>query len=292
MWFVKVPRFCIAPITHAQGRQDDWLPAGFGSGLDCMRQLIRRLRYLAWLAICLATVLAPGTAAAQANLFNVPSGDIASVHEVFFQEQLNLTRRFGQSNTTIDYGLSPDFEVGMNFLDVSLYDRLPAVPFNSQMQVSPDLMFNCQHAFHPTDWWQIAVGTQVGLNPASQARSSRLLNFSWITNEFLLPEERGKVYLGTYYANHPYAGPGEAVGFLAGTEIPIVKDKFSLMGDLITGNNDLAVAVLGGVYNLPQRWQLSAGVQVPTRRSEAFSGLVLELTRTGIAPTPDNSSDR
>lgn len=197
---------------------------------------------------------------------------------------MNFTRLFGQSNTTIDYGLWTDFEVGMNFLDVSIYDELPPVPFNSQSQVSPDLMFNCQQAFHPTDWWRIGVGTQIGFNPPNSIRSTRCLNFSWVVNEFLIPEERGKVYLGTYISNHPYAGPGESVGLMAGTEIPVIEGKFSLMADVITGDNDLGVAVLGGVWSLPRRWQLSAGFQVPTIRSQAFSGLVLELTRLGTGP--------
>ena len=243
-------------------------------------------------ALCMAWLLMPSTAVAQANLFNVPSGEIASPHEVFFQEQVNLTRKFGQSNTTLDYGLWQDFEVGMNFLDVSIYDRLSPQPFTSQSQVSPDLLFNCQQGFHPTDWWQVGVGTQVGFNPPSEVRSSRLLNFTWVVNAFQLPQERAKVYLGAYYANHPYAGPGTSVGMMAGAEIPIIEDKFSLMGDLITGNNELGVAVLGGVWNLPHRWQLSVGVQVPTPHSQAFEGIVFELTRLGSGPPRQSDPER
>ena len=56
----------------------------------------------------------------QQNLFNVPSGTITRKGEVFLQEQLNLGR-FGESNTTIDYGLGNNWEVGLNIFKVNLY---------------------------------------------------------------------------------------------------------------------------------------------------------------------------
>ena len=64
-----------------------------------------------------------GRASAQQNLFNVPSGKITNLGELFFQQQFNITRPVGSSNSTFDFGLGHNFELGFNILDVNLYER-------------------------------------------------------------------------------------------------------------------------------------------------------------------------
>jgi hypothetical protein len=50
---------------------------------------------------------------AQQNLFNVPSSEITQPGKVFVQQQFNFGG-VGTSNTTIDYGLGNNLEVGIN----------------------------------------------------------------------------------------------------------------------------------------------------------------------------------
>ena len=83
---------------------------------------------------------------AQQNLFNVPSGTITRKDEVFLQEQMNLGR-FGESNTTIDYGLGNDWEAGLNIFKVNLYPgNVKPLPGESNEDA---LLFNIQKGFRP-----------------------------------------------------------------------------------------------------------------------------------------------
>ncbi len=220
---------------------------------------------------------------AQQNLFNVPSGQITKSGDVFFQEQFNFTRPVGSSNTTIDVGLGQGWEVGFNALDLNFYEKNKAPSFGQQ-QVNPDVIFNAQKGFELIDEvWSLGIGSQMGFNPAGRNRDIRYLNFTWVINELTLPDDKAKIYAGGYYSNIAYAGPGKRFGFMAGTEIPIVKDKFHFQADIITGTRDISVAVIGGVFFLPKKWQISIGAQVPLPGSGNPYGAVVEITQPGYA---------
>jgi hypothetical protein len=241
------------------------------------------VRFRLSFSLVLLALAFAGTAQAQQNLFNVPNGQITRYGEVFFQQQFNWTKPLGTSNTTLDFGLGRGWEVGLNFLDANLYDRTDGGLFDNPKQVNPDLLFNVQKGFEISEFWSIGVGGQFGFNPNPRKNDIRFLNFSWVVNSFEIPEheEFGKFYLGGYYANGAYRGPGDSGGFLLGYELPIVPEKFSLQADWIGGNNDLSVIVLGGVYTFKSGWQVSLGAQIPTPRSNNEFGVVLELTYPG-----------
>lgn len=222
--------------------------------------------------------LAAPPAQAQQNLFNVPSGKITKSGDLFFQQQFNITRPAGSSNTTFDFGLGNGFEAGFNVLDVVLYDRGSPSPVG-RSQVNPDLLFNAQKGFELVDEvWNLGVGLQAGINPAPRSRDVRFQNFTWVINGFELPDERGSVYVGAYYANVAYGGPGDRFGLMLGTEIPVIKDVFHFQADYLSGARDIGVGVVGGVFFLPGDWQLSVGAQFPAFRSHNPYGVVLELT--------------
>jgi hypothetical protein len=226
-----------------------------------------------------------GAAFGQQNLFNVPSGQITKPGNLFFQEQLNFAHLVGTSNTTIDFGLGRGWEVGFNVLDVSLYDRTPETDaLAGPKQVNPDLLFNAQKGFELTEFWDLAFGGQFGFNPARDRKERRFQEFVWAITELEIPERKefGKYYLGLYQANTAYGGPGERVGFMLGVEIPIIPERLSFQADYISGNRDISVAVIGGVYTFKSGWQLSAGLQVPAPRSQNPYGLVLEFTYPGL----------
>ncbi|MFM7195291.1 MAG: hypothetical protein ACKOYP_11005 [Bacteroidota bacterium] len=58
-------------------------------------------------------------------------------------------------------------------------------------------------------------------------------------------------------------------------------ERWYLMGDWISGDNDAAVSVIGATYNLTRRLQLCAGWQIPNPGTLKPSGLVLELNVLG-----------
>ena len=223
-------------------------------------------------------------ARAQQNLFNVPSGQITRPGEVFAQQQFNLSYPIGTSNTTLDVGLGRGWEVGVNFLDAQLYargsDNLPG----GQTQVNPDLLVNAQKGATLTAGWRAGVGTQLGFNPARRRQDIELINFSWLINAISVPDRTrfGTYYVGAYYANQAYAGPGNAVGFLLGVEVPVVPERLSVQADWVGGRNEISVIVLGGVYTFRNGWQLSLGAQLPAARSPNPHGVVTEFTVPGV----------
>jgi hypothetical protein len=213
----------------------------------------------------------PSTGSAQQNLFNVPSSEITEKNKIFFQQQFNIGALAGNSNTTIDYGLGNNLEVGINLFNLDLY------PTNSGIH-NPHLLFNFQKAFDITDFYKMSFGTQTGITPPLYHSKISVPSFSYFNNAFDM-DNWGNYYLGVYYANRAYVGPGENVGLMAGVDLPIMKGKVHLMGDVMTGNNDISVGVVGAVLYLPNNWQLSFGAQLPVPGSNNDYGMVFEITK-------------
>ncbi len=239
-------------------------------------------RVMSFAAVCLLVLSVSPCAYAQQNLFNVPSGIITKPGELFFQEQFNFAVPGGTSNSTFDVGVGNGWEVGVNMLGVSLYDN-SGPPSPGPNQVSPDFLFNLQKGFEANEYWDVGIGGQFGFNPDRHANGTKFLNYTWLINEFHVPEHEkfGKWYFGGYYANLPYSGPGETGGFLLGSEIPVIEDKLSFQWDWTTGRNNLGVAVIGGVYTFESSWQLSLGAQVPSPGTQNPYGVVIEFTCPG-----------
>ena len=243
----------------------------------------QRLTRLARLAVALgaACYFAPA-AAAQQNLFNVPSGDITKPGNLFFQQQFNFAASAGTSNTTFDVGVGRGWEVGFNVLDVSLYNRGGGgddAPGPSQ--VNPDLLLNFQKGFEVVpEAWSLGVGAQLGVNPSRFSKRVRFQDFAWAVNRLEVPgrDEFGKYYVGGYHANTAYGGPGDRFGLMLGMEIPLIPERLSFQFDYLSGDRDISTAVVGGVYTFRSGWQLSLGAQLPTPRSRNPYGVVLEFT--------------
>lgn len=206
----------------------------------------------------------------QQNLFNVPSSDITEKGQWFFQEQLNLNSS-GVSNTTFDYGLGNNWEVGVNFLGLDLYHGSGGV-------IDPEPLLNLQKRFDINDSWGLGIGTQLGAMAPVHRHETRFSTFNYVNNQYRLGH-LGKVFGGAYFANDAYTGSRSQAGFMAGLEIPIWEDKFHFQADYIHGNTPIGVSVIGFVIFLPHRWNMSIGAQVPSIHSHNECGLVLEFTR-------------
>ncbi|MEI7838921.1 MAG: hypothetical protein WCJ11_00295 [Methylococcaceae bacterium] len=207
---------------------------------------------------------------AQQNLFNVPSSDITEKGKVFFQQQFNLSNVSGASNTTLDYGLGDELEMGINIFNIDLY------PTN-ELQ-NPHILANFQKGFTLNEYYKFSFGTQTGFTPPAYNKTIDIPSFSYLNNAVHL-EHLGNYYLGMYYANHAYAGEGDSFGVMAGVEYPLIEKKLHLQGDILTGNNAISVAVLGFVIFLPRDWQLSFGAQLPSPTSDNDYGAVFEITK-------------
>ena len=217
---------------------------------------------------------------AQQNLFNVPSGTITRKDEVFLQEQMNLGR-FGESNTTIDYGLGNKWEVGLNIFKVNLY------PGNIQPLTGESnedaLLFNIQKGFSPFEELAIEIGTQQGLSANNGTQKVDFLNFTWSVSRWT-PKEgpfKGTLVSGVYYGNKNFLGAGNEIGWMTGVEYPLWRENLSFVADFISGTNSASVAVIGAQWTLSEKkgWQVSLGAQLPSPNSGNGYGAVFELTK-------------
>ena len=177
----------------------------------------------ALILIGLVTYVFPAIGWAQQNLFNVPSSEITEKNKLFFQQQFNVSSVSGTGNTTLDYGLGHDLEIGINLFNLDLY------PSNGYLQ-NPHLLFNFQKGLKVTESYKMSFGTQTGLTPPLYHATIQVPSFSYLNNAVDL-NKWGKYYLGAYYANHAYAGPGDSLGIMAGVEFPLLKNM-NLMGDI------------------------------------------------------------
>ena len=241
--------------------------------------------------LVLALVALPTVARAQQNLFNVPSVEATAKDRLFFQNQFNVNL-ITQSNTTLCYGLGGGYEVGLNVIDLPLYNPTIRQSNLTRETQEPDVLVNALKVFDVTDRLKVGVGTQLGQTAPVFDSRVRLANFTYLNSSFELPDDTGKLYGGVFYANGTYRGRrGDPFGLMFGCDIPIVKDRFHFMADVLTGRHDLSVAVVGGVIYLPRGWQLSLGAQLPTPRSGNQYGGVIELTYVPRGDAPKQDAD-
>lgn len=220
--------------------------------------------------IALLVFLIPSLCSAQQNLFNVPSAEITKKGTVFFQQQINVVRNPG-SNTTIDYGVGDNLEVGANIFVSS--DAFK----NDSSASNPDILGNIQKAFDVTDRYKVSLGSQTGLTPNLRNGDTGLAEYAYLMNAVDL-EHWGKYYLGSYLSNKTYGAGSSGWGALIGFDLPIIPDKLNLMGDLITGDGAISVGVLGLCLSTWHGWQLSLGAQFPAPSSSNDYGAVVEFT--------------
>lgn len=228
---------------------------------------------IGWCLVC-------QTGLAQQNLFNVPSGTITRKDELFLQEQLNIGR-FGESNTTIDYGLGNNWEIGLNIFKVNLYPgNVNPLPGESNEDA---FMFNLQKGFRPFESLVFAIGTQNGISANNGTQKVDYLNFNWGLTRWTPTESRfeGTLISGVYYGNRNYLGPGNEFGWMAGIEYPLWREDLSFVADFISGNNSASVAVIGAQWTFSEKkgWQISLGAQLPSPLSSNDFGAVFELTK-------------
>ncbi len=228
----------------------------------------------------LSSLLASESGWTQQNLFNVPSGVVTRKNEVFFQEQLNLAR-FGESNTTLEYGLGNNWEIGMNIFRVNLYPgNLKPLPGESNEDA---ILLNIQKSFQPFEQIVFEVGTQNGMSANNGMQKVDFLNFTFGVTRWT-PDENvfeGTLVSGLYYGNTNYLGSGNEFGWMLGIEYPLWRDDLSFVADYISGTNSSSVAVIGAQWTISKKqgWQVSLGAQIPSPHSGNFYGAVFELTK-------------
>lgn len=225
-------------------------------------------------------LLVASAAVAQQNFINVPSGEVTKAGKFFFQQQLNFNEII-QSNTTIDYGLGKDFEIGLNVLGVDYAEKSNSLFLNDRNDrdpYDPLLTVNGLKQFELSETFSLSIGTQIGVNvdfdrryrPANLTYLNARLQ-DWLWENFLL-------VAGAYYNSKHYGGAGNRMGGWAAAELPVT-EKWRVMGESVFGNNAISYTSFGIIFLPRPHIPLTLGLQIPNTPSNAYA-LVFELTIT------------
>lgn len=221
---------------------------------------------------------------AQQNLFNIPSGDITERNKIFYQHQINLYQSKLESKGHFVYGLGKGWEIGLNLVGKgffftpdwrALYNDNP-----SKGALYPYLMLTTQKQFNLSDKLDLNLGAQGGYNLSKKLKNKEFAFFNYALGVFHFMKKKSRVVFGPYLTNRMFVGDGNRFGILAGYEIKIA-NRFYLMGDWISGNNDSGAGVFGAMYNVGRRTQLCAGLLVPNPDNPKPVGIVLEINLLG-----------
>jgi hypothetical protein len=220
---------------------------------------------------------------AQQNLFNIPSGDISNAKKIFYQHQFNIYSNKLESKAHFVYGLGKGWDIGANLVGKGLYFspnwRLIHNDNTLKGAVYPILMGTIQKQFVISEHFQINAGTQIGWNLSRKITNKKFNHFSYLLGSYHIGKS-GKLITGIYTTNEMFVGGGNTFGIMGGYEFKVSK-KVYLMGDWVSGNNEAAVMVLGGMVNVSKRIQLCAGWQIPNTNTIKPMGLVLEFNLMG-----------
>lgn len=235
-------------------------------------------------------------AAAQQNLFNVPSSDITIKNKPFFQQQINFVNDGSLLlNTTFCYGLGNDFEVGFNVLGVFLDFTKPGSVLQTNSDINnppvyPFYTINAQKEWGLNRTFKMAVGTQTGFSAGGHFGTYDYLNVVTV-----IPRIHLKVITGINYGSESFFGKGDLnpllpasydpIGFQVGLEQELFKEKLLLIGEHISGNHALGLSSLGIGYHLTDHWVLSLGYQYTNTSGHSPNSVVVEFTYVPSAVT-------
>ncbi|MDJ1502948.1 hypothetical protein [Xanthocytophaga agilis] len=228
---------------------------------------------------------------AQQNFFNVPSSEITQKGKLLYQGQVNITSEETEINNTFSYGLGKDLEVGINIFEFTFdpkhhfhfehNDTLPKSP------VYPLVLLNIQKAFELLPDFQLSIGTQNGLNPA---RHMHWVNYTYLNLAYEIPGLETRLVAGAYTFNKAFVGDWRGneetsadnkwgIGFQAGIQQPIIKEKLLFTADFLSHRHKLGESAWGLAYYITKSWVLSMGYQLPNPGSLSNKGLIFEITR-------------
>ena len=169
----------------------------------------------------------PNFSFSQQNLFNAPSSEITTAGKVFFQQQINISGKNCQSNSTLDFGLGKNWEVGANILGLSYNYLKQGFDLNSNYRIGPldpQILLNIQKVISVHPKVNIGFGFQAGSNFYNERSEIGFTGMGYANSQTSLFDEKLKVNLGTYLANQNYLGFGNYLGLMGGFDFVYLKN--------------------------------------------------------------------
>jgi hypothetical protein len=214
---------------------------------------------------------------AQQNFINVPSSEITSEKKLFFQQQININDIL-QCNSTIEYGLKHNCEIGFNILGLNFSEHKFSIlnDTNKNDPYNPLMLLNFNKSFKINKCLSVCSGLQAGFNFRDD-HTTKFVGLLYTNIKFNNIFVSGdNLVLGTYFNTQHYGGKGNRFGPWLGIELPIQK-KLHLMVESIFGNNALSYTSCGLVFYSKPNIPLTLAMQIPNTARNQYS-LVFELT--------------
>ncbi len=215
----------------------------------------------------------------QQNFINVPSSEATTKQKLFFQQQFNFNEII-QSNTTFDFGLGKEFEIGANVLGLNFSEKNKSFIENDTNDIDPYnplIMINGLKQFELSKYISISTGAQFGFNFRDNKKTT---NTALVYGNLLLKNmliKNSSLVIGCYYNSLHYGGRyGNRIGGWIGSEIPII-NKLHFVAESVLGNNAMCYTSLGLIYFPKKRIPITLGIQIPNTQSNVYS-IVFELT--------------
>ena len=220
---------------------------------------------------------------AQQNLFNIPSGDITPKNKVFYQHQFNLYNDRFESKSHFVYGLGKGWDAGVNIVGKGfVFKPKWELIYNSNQingSLFPVALGTLQKQFILSPHLNFNIGTQAGTNITRFNEKRVFHHFTYgMATYHVGPGKR--LIGGAYATNRNFVGPGNDLGIMLGYEWKLT-DKWYLMGDWLSGRNDIGMGVIGAMLWPGKRVQYCFGALVPNPNTPKPPGFVVEINILG-----------
>jgi hypothetical protein len=221
----------------------------------------------------LGIILALSSAArGQQTIFNVPSADLTDPHTFYFEHESQFRAwspgRYWFGTDYIAYGIGHDTEVDVNLFNTTVPasgNISGAAGFRS---VIPIL---AKTAAGEEFKWTVGGQALMSLEGAGPGY--------WVYSHLSgrLPKVKTRLTAGISAGTAQLFGR-DTVHFIGGVEQSISK-TFSLIGDWFSGTQSLGYSTFGVGINLPKRFGLCVGYQVPNSGKVGKTGFTIEVTK-------------
>lgn len=218
------------------------------------------------------------TTFAQKNIIAVPLAEVVDPNKILVQPSVAASEDVVQLGAILTFGLGNNFQGGINLTDITL-NFGPEDEFFPVEQVqpgsNPEVLLNFQKGFNLGNKTWIAIGTLTGANIATEGTNFSMFNYLNGQTQIF---GKNTILLGVYHGEETYLVTDEQkFGILAGIEIPL-SQKWTLMGDYISGNNARSYIHTGLGVKLGKAWSLMGAAGFPAPDSGNKTIGILQLT--------------
>lgn len=231
--------------------------------------------------IFMLCLLISSTGFAQKNIVAVPLAEVVDKKNVLIQPSITANENLLQIGNILTFGLGSNWQAGVTLTDITFNFGSETNFFPVEKVkpgVNPELLVNLQKGFRINQNTWIAIGTLTGANIAKEG--TNLSMFSYVNGQTHI-FGKNVILLGVYHGEETYLVTDEKkLGIMAGIEVPI-SDKWTFLGDFISGDNARSYINTGLEVKLNDEWSLMGGAGFPAPDSGNKTIGIIQLSYLG-----------